>query len=599
MAEYLNSNMCWVVVICSTIITFCVVILRFWESIRATCRLFQAIVLQVPRVLWMIILQKLRTLHDAVINFISKVFEYLLTSPEMKDFWYTVQKGRKMPVLNYFLIREAIHAVKRTPYSPLTPSDYVSWDLLTNYSHSRYLPPAKPAEFLLPTSQQVVKELFLPQMPGDRVESQTSSLLFAYMAQWVTEGVFRTVRINDMTDITRTLANHQLDLSLVYGWNPAMTNALRSYQGGRLKSQQIKSESGLEEEYPEYYFHQDQHAPHLLHKEEFHALDMADLRHQSLQKVPHEHQRMLFALGGNRVNFQMGTLMLNVLFLREHNRICKDLAEHYPTWDDERLFQTARNILTVLFIKIVLEEYINHIIPWHFKLSLDPITFHRFNPSQQGYSNRLTIEFNLLYRLHSMVPDHINYAGKEEPLEKMQWQTQLVSNRGLGVLFDEASNQPAMKIQLWNTPKFLRGAEINSIEQARRVRLTSYNEYRKICGLPVARSFDQINPSEKVQRRLEELYQHPDNVEFYVGLFAEPPRKGSPFPPLLARLVAVEAFTKIMTNPLLGKDVFRPETFSEYGWNLIHTTQSLAKVLHRNIPPNPSKRFDVSFRKRQ
>lgn len=60
-----------------------------------------------------------------------------------------------------------------------------------------------------------------------------------------------------------------------------------------------------------------------------------------------------------------------MLFLREHNRIARELHRERPGWDDERLFQTARNVLIVVLIKIVIEEYINHITPYRFQFFLD------------------------------------------------------------------------------------------------------------------------------------------------------------------------------------------------------------------------------------
>ena len=73
-------------------------------------------------------------------------------------------------------------------------------------------------------------------------------------------------------------------------------------------------------------------------------------------------------MGSDTANLQLGFVMINVLFLREHNRIARVLEDDYG-WDDERLFPTTRNILTVILIKIVVEEYINHISPYHLKLS--------------------------------------------------------------------------------------------------------------------------------------------------------------------------------------------------------------------------------------
>ena len=89
-------------------------------------------------------------------------------------------------------------------------------------------------------------------------------------------------------------------------------------------------------------------------------------------QIPPERLDTLFACGSDTTNSQAGFVLLNTLFLREHNRVAGELAAAYPRWDDERLFQTARNIMIVLLIKIVIEEYINHITPYHFRLAGRP-----------------------------------------------------------------------------------------------------------------------------------------------------------------------------------------------------------------------------------
>ena len=85
----------------------------------------------------------------------------------------------------------------------------------------------------------------------------------------------------------------------------------------------------------------------------------------------------LLAMGSDAGNTQIGYAMLNTLFLREHNRIAREIAAATDgDWDDpDRIFAAARNVLTVLLIKVVIEEYINHIHPYHFQFRLDPRGF--------------------------------------------------------------------------------------------------------------------------------------------------------------------------------------------------------------------------------
>ena len=76
----------------------------------------------------------------------------------------------------------------------------------------------------------------------------------------------------------------------------------------------------------------------------------------------------LYATGLERGNASVGYVALSLVFLREHNRICQELSSlHDLDWkdDDERLFQTARMINTCLFLKLTIEDYINHIAGIH------------------------------------------------------------------------------------------------------------------------------------------------------------------------------------------------------------------------------------------
>ena len=52
-------------------------------------------------------------------------------------------------------------------------------------------------------------------------------------------------------------------------------------------------------------------------------------------------------------------------------------------------------------------------------------------------------------------------------------------------------------------------------------RLESYNAYRQRFGLAPKRDFADLTADPQVQRRLEELYGDIDNLEWYVGIWAE------------------------------------------------------------------------------
>ncbi|MDQ6806135.1 MAG: heme peroxidase, partial [Actinomycetota bacterium] len=289
----------------------------------------------------------------------------------------------------------------------------------------------------------------------------------------------------------------------------------------------------------------------------------------------------LFAMGSDTSNLQVGFIAHNVLFLREHNRIARLLADAYPGWDDERAFATTRNILTVLLMKIVLEDYINHITPTIFKLSLEPQDF----PNQRWYRNNwMAVEFNLLYRWHSLVPSAYEIGGKSIPIAETLYNTEMVRTLGLGTIFEAASEQTAGQIGLRNTPYELWYVEQLSIEMGRGVQLRSYNDYRELSKTPRITDFDQITSDVTVRDRLRKLYGHVDNIEFYVGLFAEEVPDNGVCPGLMGRMVALDAFSQVYTNPLLAARIYNEDTFSPLGMEIISSTKTLSQILNRNVP---------------
>ena len=149
------------------------------------------------------------------------------------------------------------------------------------------------------------------------------------------------------------------------------------------------------EEYLDYLGEMDAHGNWAV-KEKYQVLPyVLDGRIERIMAAWGEERRgKLYATGLERGNSSIGYVAVSTIFMREHNRLCAELAERNPSWDDERLFQTARMINTVLLIKIIIEDYINHIAGLDI-LKLDG----SFAEKQDWYRTPwISLEFDMLYR---------------------------------------------------------------------------------------------------------------------------------------------------------------------------------------------------------
>lgn len=460
-------------------------------------------------------------------------------------------------------------AVLKAPTRPLrlsTMADYPSWQSLTDRTwFSRYLPPKSLPD--LPPIESF-RSLYVVRPTGPRI-SQRSTLLFPSFAQWFTDGFLMT----NTVDRRRTTTNHQIDLSQIYGLTEEVQHALRlkSEEPGR-KGRLLSTTQNGEE-----------WAPHLFSDD-----GTRDPRFASVPdplkmppNLPADRKASLFAFGGERANASVFTAAINTLFLREHNRLCGMLESAHPDWDDQRVFETARNISVVQLIKVVVEEYINHISPYWFKLLSDPAPSYKATWNRENW---IPAEFNLLYRWHSLVPEIARWKDKAMPMATARFGNGPLLEDGLGVALEAASASEIWRIGLFNTAEMLRDVELASLQQGRDNRLASYNDYREIMRYPRVTRFEQISSQPDVVAALRALYTDVDRIEFFVGLFAEDIPDRSAVPSLIGRMVAVDAFSHALTNPLLAPHVYNEATFTREGMTSIAATSSLNDLATRNLP---------------
>ena len=482
------------------------------------------------------------------------------------------------------------HADAATPSAPDYVSDYTSWPSLVDRRFSaRHLPPADPAYVaglprdagFDPQTGQLGDVTSLFARTGAMLPSR-SSALFAFFAQWFTDSVLRF----DSRDRRKNTSNHDIDLCQIYGLTDATTRSLRAFTGGRLTSRLIDGE-----ELPDSLCEPDGAGDWRV-KAKYTGIVSDAVVDQFLSGFPKDRKEKLYATGLERGNSSIGYVAVNTIFLREHNRLCGELARRNPRWDDERLFQTARAINIVLLLKLVVEDYINHILGAKlFRLDT------RFAEGERWYRpNWIAAEFDLLYRWHGLMPDELLVNGAKLDHWAYRNHNALLEQVGLATVIDAASRAPAGRIGLFNSPRFLWLAEARAIEMGRSFRLRPYNEYRERFGLRRLRGLDDLSRDPTTQARLAALYPRGiDQVEFLVGIFAEDRDGPELFGELLTRMVAYDAFTQIFPNPLLAEAIHDARTFSAYGMEVIEATDTIQTLVDRNLKPGTKARAKLGM----
>lgn len=126
-----------------------------------------------------------------------------------------------------------------------------------------------------------------------------------------------------------------IDASMVYGSTDTRTDALRSFEGGRLRVSDGPNGSG----------------------ELMPLAGPGDVM-GGANATPSP----IFLAGDLRANENLGLTMLHTLFVREHNLWADRLAARNPDWSDEQIFQTARGIVEYEIQSITYRDWLPRLL---------------------------------------------------------------------------------------------------------------------------------------------------------------------------------------------------------------------------------------------
>lgn len=204
---------------------------------------------------------------------------------------------------------------------------------------------------------------------------------------------------------------------------------------------------------------------------------------------------------------------MHIVFLREHNDIVDGLRSMNPSWDDERLYQVAKKILTGIYQHIIYTEFLPIIIGQQgmdifglrstpvghsnsYNPTANPATRNAFGAAAYRFGHSLVGSFVAAYNI-DLTP------RATDLLENNFFRTDAIRNPALfgadGIgrwmtsqLKSRADRflTPSVRDRLFQTAPG-NGFDLSAlnIQRGRDHGIPSYNRWRQFCGLPPALHF--------------------------------------------------------------------------------------------------------------
>lgn len=374
-----------------------------------------------------------------------------------------------------------------------------------------------------------------------------------------------------------------LDLSQVYGSSLAVSNALRTFSGGQLKT----SPGNMLPYNNATYFSPTAADPD--------PNQLAELNMSNSGPLPNSE---LYAAGDVRANENTELTALTTLFVRNHNFIASELQQENPTWTDQQLFQEARKLNIAEYQNIIYTQYLPAL------LGPDAPVYTGYNPTVNA---SIATEFSTIaFRFgHSMLNNTVERDANSGasvgniPLAEDFFDPNLVNPSGaidpttglagtdIGAFLKgdaDSSSQAVDSMVVSSVRDDLFGNGIpggedlisRDIWRARDDGIGDYNSVRVAYGLPaitntsiietdpvsgttfVSHGFEQITSNVHVQFELETAYASiitgggdAGNIDPFVGGMAEDHVPGSDMGPLFTAVL-----NKQFTNLAVGDQYF-------------------------------------------
>ncbi|MFD7835298.1 peroxidase family protein [Streptomyces sp. NPDC059761] len=328
----------------------------------------------------------------------------------------------------------------------------------------------------------------------------------------------------------------------------------------------------------------------------------------------------------NTPGFWLGLLMMQHLFILEHNAICDRLHREFPAWSDEQLFQRARLINAALIAKIHTVEWTPAVIShpttvtalranWYGLLGervqrlLGRISGNELlsgivggQTDHFGVPYSLTEEFVAVYRMHPLVPDDWSFrsAVDNSLLQETNFREltgrrayEVFANHGLPDLFYSFGTSHPGLVTLHNYPKFLQEyqrpdgklMDLAAVDvlRIREMGVPRYNEFRRRLHLEPAADFAALTDNPVWAEEMRRIYDDDiEGVDLMVGMYAEPRPKGFAFSDTAFRIFVLMASRRLNSDRFLTRD-YTPQVYTQTGLDWIENN-GMTSVMLRHFP---------------
>nr|XP_046911836.1 uncharacterized protein LOC124492873 isoform X1 [Dermatophagoides farinae]XP_046911838.1 uncharacterized protein LOC124492873 isoform X1 [Dermatophagoides farinae] len=337
-------------------------------------------------------------------------------------------------------------------------------------------------------------------------------------------------QMNDLTSF--------IDGSQIYGSNYCDAHRLRTFRRGKLNTTR-------------------------------HAIrNMKDLLPQTIGNIECKAPSgFCFDAGDHRASEQPSLACIHTIIIREHNRIAEKLSQLNIHWDDERVYQETRKIISAFLQQITYREFLPRL------LGRDYMTRFDINPLDSGYYNgydddcdaTIKNEFSAaVFRLgHTLLKPSferldVNYQPIKQPMKLREgfFNSDMLYEpfatdellRGLVTSsiekFDNSITEEITNHLFEDLKKPFSGMDLISLnlQRARDHGIPSYNQYRRLCNMTVAKNFEDLSNEipMPVIKKLKLVYEHVDDIDLFTGGIAENSLHGALVGPTIGCLLGLQ-----------------------------------------------------------